>query len=212
MILDIIIGIIVISAMVYGYRTGFVYTFLHLTGWLLSVILAFVWSPWVRNLLTEKTGFYDFIRFTLLDRISDSADSAQLASILPDLMHKATHSLIGQAADAASLSIADLLIAIISFLLVVFAVKLIFFLLIGLLSTRHNDGARGFFDGFLGLFLGLIKSLILVFILLAVMVPIASLVDPKWAVFLTDRLNSSYIAGILYDNNLIMLIIRDFLV
>lgn len=211
MVLDIIVAIIILGAMILGFRTGFVYTFLHMAGWVLSLVLAFVWSPWLKNIVIARTGVDDVLRLTLVQRLSNAAGSEQLTNFLPDLLQNAVANILGQTAQSAATSITDLLLSIICFLLTVFAAKLIFWILIGFLSKRHNDGAVGFLDSLLGLIFGLAKGIILVFLLLAIMVPIASLLDPKWTTFVMESLHSSYFTGTLYDNNLIVLIVRDFL-
>ena len=211
MVLDIAVAVVVVGAMAFGFRNGFAYTFFHTAGWALALVLAFVCSPWVKNALVQNPGVYTPIQQSLLERFSDSLLSRQLANALPDLLQSATQTLVGQTAEYASLLIADLLITIISFLLVVFVAKLVFWLLAGSLSKKRGKGTRGFFDSVLGLSFGFIKGMILVFVLFAVMVPVAGLIDPRYTEFLMEGLRSSYFAGTLYDNNLIILIVRDFL-
>jgi len=70
MILDIMIGIIVIVTMVLGFRKGFVYTFIHTIDWILAIVIAFIWSPKLKEILVANTDIYD----TFLDNVEGSLD------------------------------------------------------------------------------------------------------------------------------------------
>ncbi|MDD2216047.1 MAG: CvpA family protein, partial [Eubacteriales bacterium] len=97
---------------------------------------------------------------------------------------------------------------IISFLAVVIGIRLLFILLSSLFGKKRNKGITGFVDGFFGLIVGMLKGAILVFLLLALLVPVIGLSGGD---FLADSLRDSSIASTLYDNNLILLIIKDLL-
>ena len=211
MILDIIVAVIVIGAMAIGFRNGFVHTFFHMAGWALAFVAAFFCVPGITVFLTENTGVYASMRESLLEQLSDAAMSRHLVNALPDLLRGAAQAAIEQAAEIAATLLADMLIAIVSFLLAVVVIKLTLWIVARALSKKRVKGTRGFFDGLLGLVLGFVKGMLLVFVLLAVMVPIAGLIDSAYTDFLLDSLRASYFAGTLYDNNLIVLIVRDFL-
>jgi hypothetical protein len=77
-----------------------------------------------------------------------------------------------------------------------------------LFSKKHNDGIIGFLDGSFGLIAGAIKGLLLIFILLALLVPVISLSSGNG---LASALEASRIAGTLYDNNYLLLIVKTHL-
>lgn len=211
---DGIIAIIVILAIVEGYRRGFVHTFIHTVGWILAVILGFVWYPHVIKFLKEKTGFYDSVHGRIADRIAENttnaADSATsgIPEVIRDLLDKA----IDSAADALAVSMSDsltsLLINIIGFLAVAAAIKLFLMCLTFLFSKEKNGGFIGGVDGFFGLLAGALKGVILVYILLALMVPVTSL---SGSTFLMEQLDGSVLGSYLYDNNLILRAVKGFL-
>lgn len=209
--LDIAIAVILIFAMATGYRSGFTWSFLQMVGWVLSIVLAFVWAPKAGELLREYTGVYDFLHRIISERFSDAVSIDNLTAAFPALLRETVDSFAKLAAETAGTSITDLVFTIIAFLLTLILIKLLLFLLISLLSKRFHSGVRGFIDGILGLLLGFIKGAFIVFLMLAMMIPVMSMINPDLVTVITGWLDSSRIAGTLYDNNFLVLIVRDFL-
>lgn len=211
---DGIIAIIVIFAMVQGYRHGFVQTFLHTVGWILAVVLGFVWYPNVIDFLKNKTDFYDAIHGRIAERISEgtgnTADTAMsgIPEVIRSLLDKAVDSATSAIANSMSDSLTNLIFNLIGFLAVALIIKLILLSLTFLFSKDKNKGIIGGIDGFLGLFAGVVRGAILVYILLALMVPITSLTGSH---FLMDHLDGSVLGSYLYDNNLILQVVKGFL-
>jgi len=211
MVIDITIAIILILAMAFGYRAGFVYTFLHMIGWIVAVVLAFVWAPRAKEFLLDNTGVYETIYKTVSGQLKEAVGIERLAATLPEILKSMVTSLSKAASEVATVAVSDLLIIIVSFLLVLIAVKLLLYVLVALLSKKHNNGLRGIIDGILGLFIGFVKGIFVVFVLLAVMIPVLGIFDSGLIGIVCDWLDSSYYARTLYDNNIIALIARDFL-
>lgn len=211
---DGIIVIILIFAVVQGFRRGFVRTFIHAVGWILAVVLGFVWYPYILDFLKDKTGYYDSVRGKIAERVTENAgsaaDSAMLGipEVIRDLLDKAIDSAANTIAATISESLANLLFNIIAFLAAAFAIKLILLAITLLFSKERHSGFIGGMDGFLGLFAGALRGIILIYILLALMVPVTSLSGSS---FLMDQLDGSVLGSYLYDNNLILKAIKGFL-
>jgi len=212
MILDILIAVVVIMAMVLGFRAGFLYTFLHTIGWIISLVLAFVWTPKASGFLLENTNLYERIHGAMSVKFADAFAVERLAATLPSLLKDMISSLSRLASEAAANAVSDFLFAVTAFLLMVILIKLALFFLISLLSKKKNAGFRGVIDGLLGLIMGFIKGIFVVFVLLAIMIPILGIFDTGLASAVCDSLDSSYFARTLYDNNIFVLVVRDFLV
>ena len=142
-----------------------------------------------------------------MDKLSANATettdpiTSGLPTVLQDVIESAENAVTSALADGFS----GFLFNVISFLLVVLAVRLVFLLLASLLGKKNQDGVIGFVDGILGLAAGALKGILLIFFLLALLVPVITLSGGD---FLTESLVASKIAGPLYDNNLILLIIK----
>lgn len=211
---DGIIAIILIYTVIQGFRHGFVHTFIHTIGWILAVVLGFVWYPYVIKFLKENTGYYGAVRGKIAERITENAggaaDSAMtgIPEVIRDLLDKAINSATHAIATTMSESLANLIFNLIGFLVVAIVIKLVLWILTSLFSKEKRSGIIGGLDGLLGLFAGALKGIILVYILLALMVPITSL---SGNTFLMDQLDASAFGSYLYDNNLILLVVKGFL-
>ncbi len=208
------IAIILIVTVVQGYRRGFVYTFIHTVGWLLSVVLGFVWYPHVIKFLKEETGFYEPVHQKIAARIAENTGSAansamtDIPEVIRDLLDHAIGTATNAFAQSMSISLSGLIFNIIGFLLIAIVIKLFLLILTLLFSKQRNGGIIGGIDGLTGVFAGALKGLIIVYILLALMVPITSLSGSS---FLIGELDGSVMGSYLYDNNLILMVIKGLL-
>ncbi|QHI72122.1 CvpA family protein [Aminipila terrae] len=211
MILDMIIAILVIGTMVQGYRHGLLRSLVRVVGWFIALGAAFFWSPEFNTIVKTNTHLYDSIYGNINQKVSTAISPAELQGSMPTIIHDPLANLINSLAGSISAGLSNLLFTIACFLMVTFAVQAILHILISLLSKEHNRGITGFFDGCIGMIFGFIKGILYVFVLLALMIPVASLADPKVLTFLMENLNNSHFASELYNNNLILLIMKDML-
>jgi uncharacterized membrane protein required for colicin V production len=208
--LDLIIFTIFVLSAASGYRRGFVHTFIHTAGWLISLAAAYALYPKASAFLKEKTSFYNTIYDNIFERMSSEGFSigdplfGNLPAVLGDALYTVERALTTAFAGGLSL----LLFNILTFLLLAIAVRIILIFLAGVCSKKNRRGLTGFFDGIFGLIAGGIKGIILIFLLLALLVPVISITGMQ---ALPDVLESSRIAGSLYDNNLLFIIIKDFI-
>lgn len=211
---DGIIVVILIYTLIQGFRYGFIHTIIHTLGWLLAVILGFVWYPYVIDFLKNKTNFYDSVHTKIFEKIAENTANASDSALngLPEIIRDVIDTAIGTASDAIAGSLADglsnIIFNIIGFLVVAIAIKLLLLFITSLFSKTSNEGLVGIIDGFFGFLAGGLKGIIIVYILLAIMVPVTSLTGSE---FIIDKIDSSVIGSYLYDNNLIFLVIKGFL-
>jgi uncharacterized membrane protein required for colicin V production len=209
---DIFIGLVILWAMVNGYTRGFVRSFLHAIGWVLSIVLAFVWSPKVQEWLLANTEIYDKMKGVLDKRFSDSLPQANdTFTQMPQALTEGIGNFTGDFSDAMATRGADILFSVLSFVLVILAVKLVFFVLVSLLSKKNRGGITGAMDGILGVIAGGITGLLLVYVMLALLIPVSSLAGPQLSEFLSAIINDSWLTKELYYNNIIVVIFQDFL-
>lgn len=211
MFFDIIVGIILIGTMVFGFRKGFVFTIVHALGWFGAMVIGFFTSSPIRNLVVKYTALDEKIHSAFYDKLSLSSDTlAVAADSLPPVFRSGINSMASNAVDLVSDQLTFLSTILISFAVVTLIVKVIFFFLTIALSKRNNKGFINMFDGILGLVAGLIRGVIFVFLFLAVLIPLVNLVSPTSTQFLVNSLDASYFAKTLYDNNFIIVLIHDF--
>lgn len=230
MTLDIVLGIIFLLSLFIGYRKGFTESFSHTVGWLLAVVLGFVWTPTVVSFLKHNTGIEESLRKIFTDRLlgllpAMDADAALDAGAALDASSGAVASSEGLIkgipnilsdyfSDATSVvatsmveNLIGIIVSIIALLIIVLIIKLIFFVIIVLFSKKKRKGFIGVSDGLLGLLFGGIKGFLLISILLALFLPLTNIM--KGDFLLTQLENSTYAIKI-YDNNPIFFLTQIF--
>lgn len=212
--MDIAVLVIILGSTVLGYVQGFMRTFLHTVGWLLAIVLSFAWYPAIVDFLKDKTDFYDTMHNSVSAQLTAGVGDAAAGgtetalSGIPNILAQAFQAASDAVADSMAGGITDLLFNIVGFLLVIAAIKFIFWLLISLFSKRDNDGITGWFDGIFGAAFGGVKGIVIVFILLAILVPVMELSS---GTFFLDSLHASKITESLYDNNIVFVMVKEFL-
>ena len=164
MIFDIIVITILVTAMVFGFRSGFIYTFIHTTSWFLAVLISFIWSSQARDFITLHTGIYDSLYNVFLGKFSESftaADEtlAQLPEIIAKVIRSTETNFISTLAD----TMTSLSVTVISFLLVLLTVKIMLWIITELLSKKKNKGFTGALDGILGLAFGIVQGFLVTY-------------------------------------------------
>lgn len=215
MIMDVLVGLILVGAMVYGLRKGFIHTFIHTIGWVLALVLAYIATPFVKRLLMGETTLYDTMKAGFAQRFSESLPNTQssfdslpanVGDAVGDKITQLTDSIVQQTAS----SFAGLAFTVLVFVGLVVLIKIVLWLVLRLLSKDYNDGFMNFFDGLFGLIFGLFKGLLMAFIFLAVLLPVMNIISPDYTTFVIGSLDNSMFAKDLYDNNFIVLLLQSF--
>ena len=208
MILDIIVVAILVIAAITGFHKGFVYSIIHLAGWAVSLLAAFFLTPVVKPVLQEHTGFYDWLhegfstRFSTLSNASSASEGSlphTISSIVSDSANSLTSSL--------SSTFADLVLTILTFFLLLFVLKLILWILLRIMAKNYNRRINGV-DGFFGIIIGIVRGLIYVCIFMAALIPFMNLMPPDFTTSMTASLSGSHLAGWLYENNPLLMLLQ----
>ena len=208
--MDIAIAAIILLSAVFGFISGFVKTFLHTVGWILSIVLGFIWYPQLKTFLIDHTNYYESMRDTVGGRLDAAAGSAITDTFenIPEILERAFIAASETLTTSLADTITNLFFSIVSLIAIVALIKLLFWILIQLFSKTKNDGFTGFVDGVMGFAFGFVKGLLLVLILMALMVPISNFADTT---FFTDAIAQSQAGKILYNANPILLFVRGLL-
>lgn len=207
MIFDIMVLAILAAAMVFGFRRGFIYSFVNTLEWIGAFIGGFIGCRILADQLAMHTDLDEAIYLKIFENVSESFDSVtSSADTLPLILNETVDTAALTATEALAERITELTMVIVSFLVIFFAIKLICFFITTALSKRHNDGFIGFFDGILGLIAGGIKGMLMVFLFLMLLVPCLNLMSPASTEVALRGLENSYLAGTLYDANFLMLV------
>lgn len=211
MVFDIIIGIVLIVTMVFGFRKGFVYSIIHTLGWFGAIVLAFFATGPVRKLAEANTDISDRIYAIFIEKLNISSDSLHVSlESLPPLVGQGIDTSMAGAAETLADKLTFLTMTLLCFIVTLLVIKAIIFLVtIGISSKKK--GFTGAVDGILGLVAGLLRGVIFVFLFLAILVPLANFVSPASTQLIVDSLNGSHLAGTLYDNNFLVNLLQDYM-
>lgn len=207
MILDICLGIILLLSVILGYRKGFTEAFLHTIGWILAIVLGFVWTPAVAAFLRGNTGLEESLQAILNERLAAGGGQEGLLSGIPEILSDYFSDAMSVIQSNTVDNLTDIIITILALLCIIILIKLIFFLITLLFSKRKRSGIIAFSDGMLGLAFGAVKGLLLICILLAFFLPLANFLQSE---ALLDQLYSSTYAIRIYNNNPIFLLTQIF--
>ena len=208
MVLDVALGALLVLSLAAGWRRGFADSFLHAVGWVLAIILGYVWVPMAAAFLRRHTGLEGRLRTIFEHRLAGSgASTKDLLSgaprILSDYLNEGASLIKSQAIER----FVDVLIWVSALLAIILIIRLLFFLVTLLFSKKKRGGFVAAADSLLGAVFGGVKGLLVACILLAFILPLSNLMGSQ---LLPDLLESSVGAKALYHNNPIFLLTQFF--
>ena len=209
-IMDIAAIAILLASTVLGARKGLALTVASFMQWFLCVAAGFIFCGKMKTLLTDYTELDEFFLNSVKAHVQTSIEESSVYRALPDLFSGFADDSAQTLSYDTAASITSALMTVVAFLTVVLCIKLVFFLIVHLLSRRYNDGVAGFIDGFLGFLFGLARGLILTLLFFALLVPVLSLLWPELTDAVSSSIEDSRIAKLFYDNNVLLILVRDF--
>lgn len=205
--LDIALGLILLLSLYSGYRRGFTESFLHTVGWVLAVVLGFVWTPMVAAFLRANTGIEDGLRTTLSERLSQSASASEVLNGVPDVLRDYVSDAASVVQSRAVENLIAIVITLLALLCIILCIRLVFFLITVAFSKKKRGGLIALSDGVLGMVFGAARGALVICVLLAFFLPIANFFK---AGLLLDQLHESTYAIRIYDNNPIFFLTQIF--
>ena len=212
MILDIAILSVMVLTIFFSMRKGFAMSVVGFFKGFVSLFIAWVFCDDLAVWLARSTSVGTRIAEKVSSGLSVKWESSDIYQALPDLFKDNGN---GTAADAliidGSAKIANLFLTIISFVAIVFLLRVVLVAVGHIFSHHGNEGFVGIMDWLLGLLLGAILGIVYVFVFLALLLPVVGLFMPENCETVLGWLDNSLIAGDLYDNNILLILFRDFL-
>lgn len=211
-IMDMITIAILLASTVLGARKGFALTMVSFMQWFVCIICGFIFCGRMKDLLMDYTELDESIAAMIKDHIQTTIEESSTYHALPDLFGGFMESQAETAAGSTAEAITSSLLTVIAFLAVVFGIKIIAFAIVRLFSRRYNEGLTGVVDGFLGFLFGIARGLILILVFYALLVPVLSLLWPGLSEAITGAIDDAYLAKLLYDENVLLILVRDLFV
>jgi uncharacterized membrane protein required for colicin V production len=225
MIIDAIIALIILFFVFIGFKNGFTHTIFHTLGWIAAIIAAVFLQKPFGNFLENHTTIYghmydktEGLLTSLVDKVlgaktgdASTADSIYGVSNIPGVLNDAMQNATEKVTPIAASQATDILFAIVTFLILLFLTKLVFFTLTAIFSKKYRKkGIVGGLDGLAGAVLGIAQAALLIFALLALLLPVSYIVNPSaynWVIHSMDR---SIFSQYLYENNPLLYLLREY--
>ena len=208
--MDIAVVIIIVLSMIDGLRRGFIRTATDTFGWIIALILAYIWYPAVAFFIKTNTDIYTSVlnNVTLKMSVSGNSTLDEFIKGLPPAIGDAMRAVADGASANLGATIADTLFNIVCFVAVVFLIRLILVIFASLISRSNRDNIIGGLDRLAGLFAGLLKGIIVIYFMLALSTAIIGISNGD---FLKSSLEKSPLTKYMYEHNLIFIVIKDVL-
>lgn len=212
MVMDILILAVMVLTIFFSMRKGFAMSVVSFFKGVASFIVAWIFCDDLALWLSAKTSISTSITDKINSGLAAKWESSDIYASLPDLFKEnGADSAAGSLIAGGSARITGLLLTIISFVAIVFVLRVVLALVGRAFSHQNNEGFAGIMDRILGLLLGSILGILHVFVFLALLLPVAGLFAPDQCPTILGWLDSSVIAGDLYNSNLLLILFRDFL-
>lgn len=224
-VLDIAILVILAVSFIIGLYNGFLVTVLHIFAYLGSWVLGFIFYPILSNYLIANTGLLDKIVYytDISSKLVDFQQSKlgiaglggeQLKTIvensqIPQPFGKAIVANVGNQSltslqtlgEYLDYTVGKVIISILSFFIIFFAVRLIFAIIIGIVKAIRDIPILKQLDSLAGAGLGLVRGLLLLYVVFSVL-PLVLTIAPIDIV--SDLIESSKLAPFFYKTNILV--------
>lgn len=206
MILDIIVIVLMVIPAALGIYRGFLRSFVRTAGWIIAVVCGFFLKDTAAEYVA-KSSFGEMIYQSICEKFASSFDVV-LMSVegLPEIIRGGIAVSAKSSYEILAQMFSSMIISVISFAGIVILVWFLLKILIRPASKRKRGGILNTSDKMMGFFVGFMEGVLIVFVLLAGLMVYMNFADAALTEQILVLLEESYIAGTLYDNNLLLLI------
>ena len=200
MLLDLLVfGIVIISAIWYAHK-GFSKSVRSTLEWVACIALGLFFCDDIARFLKDSP-VGGSMRSGFEEKFSGVLGDSPAVSATPEIWRGWTESVMDDAAGAAADAVTGIVLSVLSFALLLFAIKVTLFITSRIFSKQYNDGVIGWVDGFAGGVLGVILGVIYVLIMMALLIPVMNWLAPEATEAVRNALDASFVSGCIYDNN-----------
>ena len=210
MFFDIFIAALMLTSMIMGYRMGFIAILLKAFGWLIALVISVFLHPILVVFLKNTLNINVIIANHLKNMVDSGFDIEAFSHLFPKLLLSGFDDLSSSAIDIWAMGVANLIVNILCLMIVTFLIKGLFALISKIASKNDDENVIGFINSLFGMIFGFVKGFLVVSIILCLFLPFTALAGPKISEAATDQLDRSIIARELYDNNLTMVVFKNF--
>ena len=195
----ILLGVILLSTFI-GYKKGLIKVAFGLISFLLAIVISILIYRPISNFIIEHTSIDDQLEETIENRIDASDDAKEethniITNYYSDIKN-ASSKVIAQNISETIVNIGCMLLVFIITKIILFFFKFSGDLIAKLPLIKQCNSVGGFLYG-------LLKGFIIIYIFFAIVTLISPIID---VYAFTNMINSSIIANIMYNNNIIFIL------
>ena len=208
--IDIIIFIIIGLSAAHGWKKGLASVLFSCFRWIICIVVAVVFDGPFKEFFTDLTGIDEAIHSRLKVTMSTSFSGNTFFSVIPEQLQGHVEGYQQNIANQIATSVSDVLVRVISFLVLAILIIVITGIIAKLLESRDKESPIGFANGLFGLVFGLLRGVFMVGLLMLIVFSIIGFTDPNAMSPIVSGIRSSYLAGIFYDHNPILIVFDMF--
>ena len=209
LVVDLVVLAIIILCIIIGYVRGLTGSLIKILSFVLSIVIAFILFVPISNLIIDNTQIDENLEQSVRTMImgNENQEEQKMPEAITDYIGQKVES----AADDAKQAVADSTAREVSLtivkagtwiiLFIIARILLIFLKLITSLIAKLPVIKQ--FDKLGGIIYGILEGFIIVYVLLAII----SFASPMLDIGITNAIDDSHVASILYNNNLLLKII-----
>ena len=207
---DILIVAIIGLSAVLGWRKGLAAVIFSCFRWLICIVVCFVAAAPFQDFLTDKTGLDDSIYNHVKSTLSTTLSGNYFFAAMPEQIQGTATTYQQNMAEQVAISVSDVLTRIVSFLILFLIVIIITGIIEWLLERKDDDSPIGYVNGFLGLCFGILRGVLIVSILMLGVFALIGFANPAAVTPIVSGIRSSYLAGLFYDSNPLIMLFEMF--
>ena len=202
-IIDIIVILIFLACIFFGYKRGLTGVIIKVLSFVLSIVISLILFKPVSAIIIDHTDIYNnlsnSIKVTIQEDEKEEKTNSEKPNVMLDSINEKIEETEEDATTAIANNIAEIIINIIVLVILFIVIRIILFFIRFIFSAITELPIIKQIDKLGGFIYGLLEALLIVFVILAVI----SFIDiPE----LQLAIKTSIITSILYNNNLLLML------
>lgn len=211
MIMDILVLVVFALSIFFSLRKGFAAALSGFFKGIAAVVLAWFFCDDLAAMLLKIPAVHTFAVEKISQQLSVRWENSDIYKALPELFTSGENNISNALINEGASRLAALFLTILSFFLILVGIRLLASAAERLFSHKERRGFIGISDRLLGLLFGIVIAIFNILLFLALLLPLVGIVVPSWSETLPQWFEGSYFAKDIYDNNLLLILIRDFI-
>lgn len=203
-IIDLLLVAIVIISTFIGYKRGLINVIFSLCAFIISLVITFILYKPLTNFVIENTDFDEKIENIIIEKGITDTEKYETNEYVEKYISKSMTETKDELVESTATIISERLIGIIIGIVLFLLIRIILILAKGIINGISNLPFIKQCNELGGLIYGILVGILIIYVLLAILFFVVSINNTG---IISKAIDSSYIAKMLYNNNIILNII-----